>query len=178
MKENSALYEFSLTNQFFADIDAPEIQKGKLQVQLNVKKTMGIYVLNFHIEGSVVVPCDRCLDDMELPVVTDNTLKVKLGVAFSDENDIVIVPEEDGCINVAWFMYEFIALSIPMQHVHAPEKCNKTMMGVLHKHLRTSTDNEDKVDDFVDEEEMTGALSEAREIDPRWNELKKILDNN
>lgn len=56
MKENSAHYEFSLTNQFFADIDAPEIQKGKLQVQLDVKKTMGIYVLNFHIEGSVVVP--------------------------------------------------------------------------------------------------------------------------
>lgn len=27
MKENSAHYEFSLTNQFFADIDAPEIQK-------------------------------------------------------------------------------------------------------------------------------------------------------
>ena len=38
MKENSAHYEFSLTNQFFADIDAPEIQKGKLQVQLDVKK--------------------------------------------------------------------------------------------------------------------------------------------
>ena len=75
MKENSAHYEFSLTNQFFADIDAPEIQKGKLQVQLDVKKTMGIYVLNFHIEGSVVVPCDRCLDDMELPVETDDTLR-------------------------------------------------------------------------------------------------------
>lgn len=50
--------------------------KRKLQVQLDVKKTMGIYVLNFHIEGSVVVPCDRCLDDMELPVETDDTLKV------------------------------------------------------------------------------------------------------
>lgn len=33
---------------------------------------------------------------------------------------MVIVPEEDGYINVAWFMYEFIALSIPMKHVHAP----------------------------------------------------------
>ena len=177
MKENSAHYEFSLTNQFFADIDAPEIQKGKLQVQLDVKKTMGIYVLNFHIEGSVVVPCDRCLDDMELPVETDDTLKVKLGLEFSDEDDMVIVPEEDGYINVAWFMYEFIALSIPMKHVHAPGKCNKGMMGALNKHLRTSADEEDEMDDFLDEEEMTDEPSEAREIDPRWNELKKILDN-
>ena len=134
--------------------------------------------MNFHIEGFVVVPCDRCLDDMELPVETDDTLKVKLGLEFSDEDDMVIVPEEDGYINVAWFMYEFIALSIPMKHVHAPGKCNKGMMGALNKHLRTSADEEDEMDDFLNEEEMTDEPSEAREIDPRWNELKKILDNN
>lgn len=177
MTENSADYEFSLTNQFFADIDAPEIQKGKLQVQLNVRKTMGVYVLTFHIEGSVIVPCDRCLDDMELAVATDDTLKVKLGETFSDEDDMVIVPEEDGYINVAWFMYEFIALSLPMKHVHAPGKCNKSMMGALNKHLRTSSD-EEETDDFGLDEEVGDESSEAREIDPRWNELKKILDNN
>ncbi len=178
MTENSADYEFSLTNQFFTDIDAPEIQKGELQVQLNVKKTMGVYVLTFHIEGSVIVPCDRCLDDMELPVVTDDTLKVKLGATFSDEDDMVIVPEEDGYINVAWFMYEFIALSLPMKHVHAPGQCNKSMMGALNKHLRTSVEEEGEMDDFLLEEEMDEELPESREIDPRWNELKKILDNN
>ena len=65
-----------------------------------------------------------------------------------------------------------------MKHVHAPGKCNKGMMGYLNKHLRTSADEEDEMDDFLDEEEMTDEPSEAREIDPRWNELKKILDNN
>lgn len=180
MTENSADYEFLLANQFFADIDAPEIQKGKLQVQLNVRKTMGVYVLTFHIEGSVIVPCDRCLDDLELPVMTDDTLKVKLGAAFSDEDDMVIVPEEDGYINVAWFMYEFIALSLPMKHVHAPGKCNKSMMGALNKHLRTSADEDEEMTELGldDEEALDDEAFEAREIDPRWNELKKILDNN
>ena len=153
MTENSADYEFLLANQFFADIDAPEIQKGKLQVQLNVRKTMGVYVLTFHIEGFVIVPCDRCLDDLELPVMTDDTLKVKLGAAFSDEDDMVIVPEEDGYINVAWFMYEFIALSLPMKHVHAPGKCNKGMMGALNKHLRTSVDEEEEMNKICFREE-------------------------
>ena len=158
MTENSADYEFLLANQFFADIDAPEIQKGKLQVQLNVRKTMGVYVLTFHIEGSVIVPCDRCLDDLELPVMTDDTLKVKLGAAFSDEEDMVIVPEEDGYINVAWFMYEFIALSLPMKHVHAPGKCNKGMMGALNKHLRTSVDEEEEMNEMgLDDEEALGS---------------------
>ena len=117
MREDSAKYEYTLDNQFFADIDAPEIQKGKLKVDLSVKKSLGVYVLNFHTEGMVIVPCDRCLDDMELEVETDDSLKVKLGLTFSEEDDIVVVPEEDGYINVAWFIYEFIALSLPMKQI-------------------------------------------------------------
>jgi uncharacterized metal-binding protein YceD (DUF177 family) len=176
MREDSAKYEYTLDNQFFADIDAPEIQKGKLRVDLSVKKSLGVYVLNFHTEGMVIVPCDRCLDDMELEVETDDSLKVKLGLTFSEEDDIVVVPEEDGYINVAWFIYEFIALSLPMKHVHAPGKCNKGMMGALSKHLRTSDDEDGLEDGYVEEDESLD--DDNREIDPRWNELKKILNNN
>ena len=100
-------------------------------------------------------------------------MRVKLGVEYSEEDDIVVVPEEDGYINVAWFIYEFIALSIPMKHVHAPGKFNKEMVNKLSKHLRVVKDEED--DDF---EDMVDVEEEPREIDPRWSELKKILDNN
>ena len=73
--------------------------------------------------------------------------------------------------------YEFIALNIPMKHVHAPGKCNKGMVGKLSKHLRISADDED--DDDIAVELPEGDISEGpQEIDPRWNELKKILDNN
>ena len=161
MKADSAKYEFTLDNQFFVDLDGPEVQKGKLAVELNVKKTSGVFLLDFQTEGFVIVPCDRCLDEME----------------FAEEGDIVVVPEEDGYINIAWFLYEFIALNIPMKHVHAPGKCNKGMVGKLSKHLRTSADDED--DDDIAVELPEGDISEGpQEIDPRWNELKKILDNN
>ena len=173
MQTDIAEYEYQLDNQFFADLDAPEVQKGLVNVSLKVRKTSGIYELCFHSEGKVIVTCDRCLDEMEQLIETDDKLKVKLGADFSEIDDIVIVPEEDGYINVAWFIYEFIALSIPMKHVHAPGKCNKEMVNKLSKHLRTVKDEED--DDFEDMEE---AEDEPREIDPRWNELKKILDNN
>ena len=87
MSEDVSHYEYVLDNDFFISIDAPEIQKGKLRVALTVKKSMGVFVLNFHTEGFVVVPCDRCLDDMEIPVDIDDELKVKMGATFSDEND-------------------------------------------------------------------------------------------
>ena len=70
-------------------------------------------------------------------------------------------------------------LCIPMKHVHAPGKCNKAVTSKLSKHLRTNADddNEDSYEsvggnDIVVEEET------EEQIDPRWNELKKILDNN
>ena len=173
MLTDTAEYEYQLDNQFFADLDAPEVQKGLVNVSLKVRKTSGIYELCFHSEGKVIVTCDRCLDEMEQLIETDDKLKVKLGADFSEIDDIVIVPEEDGYINVAWFIYEFIALSIPMKHVHAPGKCNKEMVDKLSKHLRVVKDEED--DGF---EDMEDVVEEPREIDPRWSELKKILDNN
>ena len=174
MLTDSTEYEFQLDNQFFADLDAPEVQKGAVNVSLKVRKTSGVYQLDFHTEGKVIVICDRCLDEMEQLIETDDQLKVKLGTEFSEIDDIVVVPEEDGYINVAWFIYEFIALSIPMKHVHAPGKCNKNMVSKLSKHLRVKgQDHEDMEDD-----EILVSDEEPQEIDPRWNELKKILDNN
>ena len=129
--------------------------------------------------GMVWVPCDRCLDDMELPISSSDKLMVKFGHEYAEEGEnLIVIPEEEGEINVAWFMYEFIALSIPMKHVHAPGKCNKAMTSKLSKHLKTNANEDsDEVfdtggDDIVIEEEV------EEQIDPRWNELKKILDNN
>ena len=171
-------YTYKLDNQFFADIDAPQIQKGDLDVQLTVQKSVGVFVLDFHTEGVVYVPCDRCLDDVEIPVNTDNSLKVKLGEESSEDDEFITVDELDGFINVAWYIYEFIALSLPIKHVHAPGECNEAMLGALHKYLKTDA-NDDDMDDEDDFNESDSEESdEPKEIDPRWNELKKILNNN
>jgi uncharacterized metal-binding protein YceD (DUF177 family) len=72
------------------------------------------------------------------------SLDVKFGSKFSEENDIVIVPEAEGAINVAWFLYEFIVLNIPVKHVHAPGECDKSMINKLKKHLPSSKGNDKK----------------------------------
>ena len=180
MTADAETHEFLLDNLFFANIDGPEVQKGKLKVILSVKKILRAFNLDFQIEGIVFVPCDRCLDDVELPINTSEKLVVKFGHEHGGEGDnIIIVPEDEGDINVAWLIYEFIALAIPMKHVHAPGKCNKGVTGKLSKHLRGSADGEkdEDMDDMSDE--VIGEDEEAEaQTDPRWNELKKILDNN
>ena len=179
MQADSIKYEFVLDNLFFANIDGPEVQKGKVNVVLVVKKTSRAFELNFQTDGVVWVPCDRCLDDMEQPITSTDKLMVKFGAEYAEEGDnLIVIPEEEGIINVAWFMYEFVALAIPMKHVHAPGKCNKMMSSKLRKHLRTTPDEMDE-ESFIPDEESDVLGEEAdNTVDPRWNELKKILDNN
>ncbi|MBP6068250.1 MAG: DUF177 domain-containing protein [Bacteroides sp.] len=180
MQADLVTYEFALDNLYFSHIDAPEIQKGKVNVVLTVKNTTHAFEFTFQTDGVVWVPCDRCLDEMELPVTSTDKLMVKFGQTFAEEGDnLVIIPEDEGAINVAWFIYEFIALTIPMKHVHAPGKCNKAMTSKLSKHLRNDSNDEDG-DESAYEPETGVTVEEDTEehIDPRWNELKKILDNN
>jgi len=180
MQADTVKYEFVLDNLYFSHIDGPEVQKGKVTVILTVKKTSHAFELNFQTDGIVWVPCDRCLDDMEQTVSSTDKLMVKFGHEYAEEGDnLIVIPEEEGEINVAWFMYEFIALSVPMKHVHAPGKCNKAMTSKLSKHLRTNgNDDSEEPDTFVGDDDIIVEEEVEEQVDPRWNELKKILDNN
>ena len=134
------------------------------------------FELNFQIAGTVIVPCDRCLDDMDLSIETQDKLIVKFGKEYAEESDeIVIVPEEEGSINIAWFLYEFIALAIPIKHVHAAGKCNKAMAAKLRKHTAISLDD-DSVES-LDEEFEESERQDAGVSDPRWDALKGLLEN-
>ena len=158
LKVASLNLEFDLDNTFFGDIDGEEFQKGSVKAVVTVKKNRDLFDFSFALNGTVIVPCDRCLDDLEVDVNTENTLRVKLGEEYADDGDIVIVPEQDGDLNIAWYLYEFIVLALPMKRVHAPGKCNNEMTGKLKKH---SAENED-------------ADNEEQGIDPRWESLKNI----
>lgn len=171
-------YEYFLENKFFVDIDGDEVQKGKVKVNLTVKRTSMVFDMNFQLEGIVYVPCDRCLDDMELPVSTQNMLVVKFGKEYAEESEeIVIIPEEEGEINLAWFIYEFIALAIPMKHIHAPGKCNKAMSSKLKKHTARRADDEDEFDEEAADDIVVDDDAADMPSDPRWDALKGLVEN-
>ena len=166
MTAPTATLEMDIDNTFFANIDGPEVQKGKAKVVTTVTKKQDAFDIYFDIEGTVIVLCDRCLDEMEQPIATTGLLSVKLGDDFGEEGDTVVVPERDGFINVAWYIYEFVALAIPMKHVHAPGKCNRSMQDELRKHIVDEGD-----------EDMPEGKADSGETDPRWDALKEIMDN-
>ena len=158
LKEENTFLEFNLDNDYFEALDGAELKKGSLHVSVSIRKATGFFELQLHSTGNIIIPCDRCLDDMEQPVETDNRLVVKLGSEYSEEDDIIVVPEDEGILDMSWFIYEFVTLAIPIRHVHAPGKCNPAMTKAL---------EELSADRSSDEES-------SQPTDPRWDKLKNL----
>jgi uncharacterized metal-binding protein YceD (DUF177 family) len=170
-------YEYLLDNKFFMDIDGADVQKGKVRVNLNVERKAVAFELKFHLEGAVYVLCDRCLDNMEQFIESNARLIVKLGKEYAEESDeILVISEEEGALNLAWFLYEFVVLAVPMKHIHPPGKCNRTMTSKLKKHTPKRTDEENEDFDCTDDEPSTGDdPEEMQTADPRWDALKDLM---
>jgi uncharacterized metal-binding protein YceD (DUF177 family) len=158
LKEPKTVLEYDLDNSYFEAINAPEVKKGVLKVVVSIRRTDIFFELLFNTEGTIQILCDRCLDEMDQNIKCENRLVAKYGNEYSEEDDIVTIPEDDGILDVAWFIYEFIALNIPIKHVHAPGKCNREMLELIEKHSVTRSDD--------------GKIE--GEIDPRWRELEKL----
>ncbi len=158
LKEDEKLLDFDLNDEFFASLDGSQLEHGSLHVSASIRKMAGFFEILFHTEGAVTVSCDRCLDDMDQPIEADNRLMVKLGETNSEDDDLVTIDENEGILDMSWFIYEFIMLAIPIKHVHAPGKCNSAMTQKL--------------------EELSGAVRSSEEedeaIDPRWEALRQL----
>ncbi len=158
LTEDDSVREYNLDDEFFQSLDGAQLEHGALHVSVSIRKMAGFFEFLFRCAGSVTVSCDRCLDDMEQPIATENHLTVKLGDAYSETDDTVTVDEQDATIDLSWFIYEFIMLAIPIKHVHAPGKCNSAMMQKLDELSSAARSGEE----------------EAKAIDPRWEALLKV----
>ena len=158
LTDDETRLEYALDNQFFAALPDAEIREGQVQAQAVIRKLSGAFELLLTLSGEVKVPCDLCLEAMDQPVAAESRMLVKLGDAALDEgnDELIVVDEAEGLLDLAWLLYEQIALAVPIKHIHAPGKCNRAMTQKL--------------------AELSAARSsdEGQAVDPRWEALKKL----
>ena len=163
-------FDYLLDDYFFDCIKGTEVKKGKVNAALSVVRFLTTFELDFQINGMITVTCDRCLEEFEIPVETANRLIVSFGQAYAEISDErIIVSEEEGFINIAWLMYEFIALAIPMKHVHKPGDCNEVMASKLREHC---------VDELMEADGISEAGNRKHAADPRWDILRNLKKEN
>ncbi len=158
--------DYVLSDDFFAALSDADIKGGSLHVSGSIRKATGFFELLLDIIGTVRIPCDRCLEDMDQPIDTSLRLVAKLvssemigeGAGITNQDDLVLIDENDGVLDIAWPVYETVALAVPIQHVHQPGDCNDAMMRVLTEHSAARSSDADA----------------KTEIDPRWEKLKGL----
>ncbi len=164
-------YEIGKT--FFERIDGM-IDEGDIRTEVEfLGSSAGVFKFSVHSEGTVKVPCDRCMSDVELRIDTTDELCAKLGAEYSDEGDCVIVPENTGELDLSLLIYEFIVLSMPIQCVHEPGMCDDAVMTLLSEHQVARSNQEEDLDEDSD---SADADDDDVMVDERWAALKKLIN--
>lgn len=171
-------FEYDLSDDFFAEMEGL-VQRGSIHTTVACLSAGSVYKFQIHSVGTIIVPCDRCLSDLELRIETTDDLNVKLGDEYADEGDCVVVPEAEGYLDLAQFIYEFIALSMPLTCCHEPGKCDDAMMQELSRHQSTRSGiaddgQADSANGDVQDESMGEDSDEP--VDSRWAALKQFKE--
>ena len=161
--------ECHLDESFFNLDEQIEVRRADVDVTLNVtRKSENTYRLEIACDGTVTIPCDRCLDDLDLPVAEDYCLNVEqMGTEYDDSNDeLLIVPQDWRELDAAPIVRDTVLLAIPMTRCHENEEdCNADMLDMLDSHRAEAVPDEG--DD---------PQSETTSTDPRWEALKKLKE--
>ena len=138
-------YSFSIGNSFFEQFGNEEIKSSDIVVDVVIEKSATWMGVTCSINGSVVVECDRCLEDLSVDVDVEKKLTVKfVEVAQESEDDQVMLMERgEPELNLDQVVYDFVCLSLPLIRVHPDGECNEGMIAKLNQAHNTSSDGEE-----------------------------------
>ena len=156
-------FDYQIDRLFFQQFESSPIEEGKIELRLNFDKRPDMYVLLFEFRGTVRTECDRCLEEIDLPLAGSHQLLVKFSEQEEiEEAEVVYINADAPRLNVAKYIYEFIVLALPMIKVYdcrSEEQpvCNEEMLRYLNgnKEQEGSTGN-----------------------NPVWDELKNLGKKN
>ena len=124
-------YRWQADHKFFQKYDNTEILDAAVEVEARAVKSGHYIGVDLDIRGSVTVACDRCLEDLQLPVEAHPAFSVKFGEQAALEEgmregsrEILVLSASDTDLDLSQAIYDYVCLSLPMQRVHAEGECN------------------------------------------------------
>ncbi len=157
-------FEYSIEKKFFDQFGFDEFESCEIKVSVVLEKKETILEILFKHVGIINLPCDLTGELFDLSIKGNLKLIVQFGDEFNNDNDeLLILPHGEHQIDLSQYIYEMIALSIPLKRIHPGVKDGTLQSEALEK-LKELQVKEIKEEDKKEED-----------IDPRWDELKKLL---
>ena len=126
--------------EFFDSFDNAEILDAQLDIEVSMEKSGRYIGVDCNVFGKVVVECDRCLEELEMPVDLEVLLSVKFGESESSdesqdgEREVIFLPVDNAELDIKQVVYDYVCLSLPLQRVHKEGECNPDALRYLEGH--------------------------------------------
>lgn len=156
-------FDFEIDNSFFDAFEYSLVKKGNLKAVVELDKQETMLILHFHIEGNIVLDCDKCLAEFEAPLDIQERQIVKFAEdeLESDDLEIIVLSKKESELDISELIYEFITVSVPYIKICEEDgngkQCDKEMIARLESFAVGSKQEEEQQSD-----------------DPRWAALKKL----
>lgn len=165
LKSGKSSFSWQVGTEFFRQYENSEILIAELEVEAVVEKAGTYLGIDAKMTGRITVACDRCGDDVSLPMNVQIPLSVKFGeppvdeeeVAPEDGREIVYESKDSQGFDMSQIIYDYACVSLPMRRVHPEGECNPEAL----KYLMN---------------EGCGELEDNTEPDSPFAALKDLLD--
>ena len=154
------LYEIDIDRKLFEAFENEIVSDGNLIAKITLKRSETMIEMDFHVEGSVTLECDRSLDLFDYTLQFEKKMIFKLGEVEEELSDeAMVISRDTQTINVGALIFEFIGIEIPMKKLHP----------------RFEEEDEETEEVFlVYSSQDDDEIEENTKPDPRWEALQKL----
>ena len=118
LSRGESRFEWEAGAEFFESFGNEDILDAQVKAEATVVNKGARIEVSCSLEGSVTVPCDRCLDDLVLEFSTG-----------FEETYI----HEGTELDLGQDVYDFVIISLPIVRVHPDGECNEDTIKYLSK---------------------------------------------
>ena len=143
-------FRWSVGKKFFEEFGNADILDASLYISADAEKSGREVIVDGKVSGTVTVLCDRCMDDLVLPVDTEVRLEVRYeghgdrpesaaddagqeddGEGLLPGRETVVLAPAEKELDMRQIIYDYVCLSLPMQRFHEEGGCNPSAIEIL-----------------------------------------------
>ena len=150
-------FDYELDELFFKEKAGENVDTINANVKLSLDKNNGFMLLKFIVGGNAEVNCDRCGNPLKVDLWDEFHLVVKLTEDPQKANDeeedadVFYIAKSESHIEVSDWLYEFVMLSIPIQHICGNDENGKSLCNeeVIKKLEAMKVNNEEQQENSI-----------------------------
>lgn len=174
IKPGKHFYYFKADDDFLEGYEAPLFDHPDLKIDLQLVRTKRVFDLNFYIHGSIELISDLTLNPFRHPIDFQHRmlLSQEQGHGAEEADEVIFIDPSTEEINLKQDIYDLVSLQIPFKKTPPNEEIPPEMKQYI---VGSGPETDDT--DFLHEAQSKDKPNDESEIDPRWEALKKLRNN-